>query len=299
MQDNGNLTRMMASWEDRLLVRVAKELGSFISQLTEHPGAFSAYLRTQETPSYAGMPYAGIPAPMSLTSDVSRQRPVGAGPLSSSNPQFTPTLAHRRFSSTTDPSLWGIEEEDESPACLHTTSSSQESAARQAPIQSEREYWEKDLDVKMVFGFLRDRLSYPPEASRAAVSTPTNKSAQQHPPSSLRRAALIRHHHPLISRSHQKHIAATTSSLASSAAPVPAVAQFPHTRLVASPVLGRRPTSLLLYEEDDHASQSTKKSKTSHTVSAGSSRNYWDFGGGVGGSAVSVVSVGSGGGWLD
>jgi len=291
--NNGSLTRVMASWEDRLLARVAKELGTFINQLTEHPGAFSTYLRTQEAP-----PYAGIPTPGFTTSRSSAAQPADVALADATNPQFTPTLAQRRFTSTTDPSLWGIEEQEEAHNHLHTDSSVG-SAAKQ-PTQPDREYWEKDLDVKMVFGFLRDLLSSKSDANHPTSSdtTPTTvpqRAVSSHPAqgasSSLRRAALIRHHHPLISRKHRNSIAANPN--------IAPGAQFPHTRLVTSPILGRRPNSL--YDEDmasTCASHSTKKSKTAHTVSSG--RNYWDIGaGGLRGSAVSVVSVGSGGGWLD
>ena len=46
-----------SSWEFRLLERIARELGILASQISDHPGAFSTYLHSQQTP----LPYAGLP----------------------------------------------------------------------------------------------------------------------------------------------------------------------------------------------------------------------------------------------
>ena len=42
-------------WQHRLLERVAQELGILVSQLSEHPGAFSTYRLAQEIPEYVGL----------------------------------------------------------------------------------------------------------------------------------------------------------------------------------------------------------------------------------------------------
>lgn len=265
-------------WEDRFLARIAKEIGVLVHRLSEHPGAFSTYLKTQEVP-----PYAGLPTPAHLsqpsTSLGNRTRPDVP-----STPQFAPTLKyHRRLSSTTaDPSLWGIEEEHEAQRLdtnLTPTPSHDPAAEQAARLRAECEYWERDLDVKLVFGFLRDRLS----PSRSSTPTPTlnpnhNRPAPPAPSDSLRRAALIRHHHPLVSRNF------TAQSGVSSAVALGMDAPLATTPI--SPVLGRRSS---YFDDEDAlgsscASQSTKKSKTVHSGSLGSSRNFWDIGGSGAGS---------------
>lgn len=261
------LARMSESWESRLLARIAKELGSLVHQISEHPGAFSTYLQAQSDP-----PYAGLPEPTPIwdeTADRSRKPQTHV-----SNPHLSPTLRrHRRQSSAavTDPSLWGIEEEKEE----YESAPTQEQHRRSPSHSQDREYWERDLDIKMVFGYLRSRITTNTDSLKPLAQT-TNKSAaatvaSSARPDSLRRAALIKHHHPLVSR----NLSPSTSSL-----PQP------------SPILGRRQSH---FNEEDAASscasQSTKRSKTRHSgsLSLGSSRNYWDIGAGSLGSGPAGV----------
>src|SRR6202041_40502 len=71
---------------------------------------------------------------------------------------FQPTLAQQQpQQGLADPSLWGIEEEDADvdmiggpPGML---------AAELARLRREQEYWEQELDVRMVFNFLKSRFS--------------------------------------------------------------------------------------------------------------------------------------------
>lgn len=245
------------SWEERLFARIARELGVLVHQISEHPGAFTAFLKTQEQSEYAG-----LPTPSTFSSNEAFQRRTS---------HHRPSHKHRRRHSAamTDPSLFGIEEEVEDDNEVKPQDAQWESAR----LQRERAYWERDLDVKMVFGYLRDRLSSSPRSSPSIPAqalftpkfSPSTKAVSTAPPQdSLRRAALIRHHHPLVSKS-----IARSQTIASSILPL-------------SPVLGRRPNNLVDADgASSCASQSTKKSKTRHSgsLSLGSSRNYWDIGG--------------------
>jgi hypothetical protein len=167
-----------ASWEGRLLDRIARELGILVGQLSDHPGAFS-------TPLLPSIPdYAGIPVTVP-TSSKSQPRPNTLRSSASFN--FDPTLHETDLvtpNSTADSShaaLWGIEEEP-------TT---------QSP-QDERDYWEQSPDIKTVFHFLHNRFTNPRLPSPAAKS-PLN-IATTSTPDSFRRAAVIRQYHPLVSR---------------------------------------------------------------------------------------------------
>jgi len=260
------LARTDSTWEARLIARIAKELGMLVGQLTEHPGAFSAYQEIQEEHiSYAG-----------LTSSVSRQAsspsfvqasmhgttlPSNSSPFS---PDFEPTMRRHEPVAGADfsASQWGVE--DPSPAPSHP--------------QHDREHWERELDVKMVFNFIRNRLlrrrTASPSAHRPSTATaqarsyttnthpPHERPATASSPTNPARAALIRAHHPLISSPR----ASAHRSQRRPLSPVVSLQQPLAT------VLGRRVLS-----ESSCASQSSKRTRTSASVSR--STNYWDWAG--------------------
>lgn len=280
--ESANNTYPGDSWEHRLLERISRELGVLVHQLSEHPGAFSTYLRAQEAPAYAGLP--------SSTTNASTRRPsipattpgaatVDAQSQSASSIVFAPTVPPQP-TSYSEASLWGIEEEPEpAPAPL---------GAADASIhgQREREYWERDLDVKMVFNFLKERFSSRP-TSPVNGSSPNGVNRRDsafHPKSadgsgSQERAAMIRQHHPLVSRNLPTSSGQGHSDHASSSRPAPN-ATTTITVPVPVPVSRQNLQRSRLGNRNagsSCASQSTRRSKRS-----GSSRNYWDLGGSVG-----------------
>ncbi|KAI9652832.1 MAG: hypothetical protein M1831_006357 [Alyxoria varia] len=295
-QSEGDLQLMTSkgSWEEKLVALVARELGHLVHRLVEHPGAFTTYLQTQQP-----LPYAGLPSSSGTTGkipEVPLHSPIPSKEKShvptSPSFEFQPTLKHRQrrtSSGTVDPSLFGIDErQQETPKASNPLTES-------ARLQHEKQYWEQNLDVKLVFSFIRDRFitsarshSHKPSNTSTTCSTP-RPAPSTHPraPStsvnnstdSLRRAALIKHQHPLVSRN-------LTSATSAASIPRP------------SPILGRRHNH---FDEDTAsscASQSTKRSKTRHSgsLSLGSSRNYWDLGGGSG-SLDGMGGLGLGGTW--
>lgn len=265
------------SWERRLLERIARELGILVHQLSEHEGAFSTYTRGQEEPSYAGLPVTEpreVPT-RAKTADTAR-RQSDQPDLAQSDALFTPTLPQSPLSPTdaTDTSLWGIEEE---PA--HSNDPAQQDTARQ---RQEQDYWERDVDVRMIFSYLRRRFSSStpqpsqPDGPLPASWATTTASALGTSPESLRRAEIIRRQHPLVSRAADRAAAQNRRR------------ESLLKRHHMHSLMQRRPGS------SSCASQSTKRTRHSRS---GSSRNYWDLGGSVG-------SVGSGpalssalGGW--
>jgi hypothetical protein len=294
-------------WQHKLLERIARELGDLVHHLSEHPGVYETYLKTNADP----LPYAGLstttavhPLPAETTSQSRLAESLTTSGTSPSVPLFRPTLQNQ--SAYADASLWGIDEELE-PGTMDTDKSNKEnsSSSEAARLAQEREYWERDLDAKMVFRFLLRRFSSSiaqtnqPLDDIESTSNPTSKSrvatsASSVPgPSSSKKAAssiqsthriaLIRQHHPLVSRSNLP-----TSSYA-------APHRHPHNHHHQQPLRGSllrnvsRPAAAALSKSRSScASQSTKKS-LSITVS-GSSRNYWDLG-----SSVGAKSVGLGG----
>ncbi|MCJ1434789.1 hypothetical protein MMC27_004159 [Xylographa pallens] len=171
------------TWEDRLLDRVAREIGFLVQQLSEHSDAFNTYL-CPVTMDYAGIPITN--GAVEETKDTVESEEILE---SSQAPQFTPTLRQRQPSTSSASEYaaeWGIEEhQDPSPTPTLDT-----------------EYWERTPDLKTVFSYLQRRFS---SQQRSVSTTVRPNIATANTPDSLRRAALIRQHHPLVSHSAKAH----------------------------------------------------------------------------------------------
>ncbi|KAJ6069268.1 hypothetical protein N7499_011155 [Penicillium canescens] len=252
-------------WQTKVLQRIAHELGVLVHQLCEHPGAFTTYY--QMTKDISGE-YAGMSINRLAESDVS-QKPFESTAQSAGettgdsmpSPHFMPTL---RDPNREHEAQWGIEDDD--PMGSHSTSD----AAR---AQDEQEYWERGLDVMMVFRYLRNRFSrrgYMPNEAQPP-------SPSRRPQDASRRAAIIRQHHPLVARAHIRSQTQTRRASQYSGVSGPTGVSSPLMR----PHL-RRPGSSC-------ASQSAKLSViSSRRTMTGSSRNYWDIGGSESNSAIGV-----------
>jgi hypothetical protein len=272
-------------WQTRLLERVAQELGTLVHQLSEHPGAFSTYQRTQSAPEYAGLTSTTFnPTP---TTDLNLSRPVSSQPTTDSpaSAHFAPTFQQTPHTYS-EASLWGIEEE---PAEADPLDSFRAPPATTANIAEdlvrEREYWERELDVKMIFSFLVKRFT----SRRSSISSPTRRAASAPSLSAIgtdegvdsaRRAAIIRQHHPLVSGTTGRGLPTSSSSQ-----PRETKRKDATYRTYYNPSASLRHQKLR--SNSSCASQSTKKSKRS----SNSARNYWDLGGSVGSGSVLAGEV--------
>ncbi|KAF7587150.1 hypothetical protein BBP40_007658, partial [Aspergillus hancockii] len=145
-------------WQTKLLQRIAHELGVLVHQLCEQPGAFTTYLTlSNEIPNqYAGMSLGPLPEEndsqlQTVSADpTASQMPASAGD-SILSPQFSPTI--RDPSGREHAAQWGIEDDD-----LNRNSAA-DSLSESVRLQQEKEYWERELDVMMVFRYLRNRFS--------------------------------------------------------------------------------------------------------------------------------------------
>ncbi|KAK4545062.1 hypothetical protein LTR36_003613 [Oleoguttula mirabilis] len=262
-------------WETKLLERIARELGVLVHQLSEHEGAFSTYQRVQEEPEYAGLPMPGATQIRPSPQQQRRRRSSNNVQTAPSDALFTPTLAQAPVSpgEQTDTSLWGIEEEPSQP-------SRDEEGAR---LRQDQEYWERDVDVNMIFSYLRRRFSSntPPPQPTAAGPLPASWATNSasvfgSSPESLRRAEVIRRQHPLVSRAAERAAA--------------------HHKRQES-LLRRHQMQSLLQKRPGGSSCASQSTKRSRRSKSGSSRNYWDLGGSVG-SVGSGPAMSSGlGGW--
>ncbi|KAG8532564.1 uncharacterized protein KY384_002441 [Bacidia gigantensis] len=181
---NGN-----ASWETRLLTRLARELGFLIDHLTEHPGAFS----TLPPPSPPSSEYAGIPVtqPTSSRTRLSqsthqRSIPPPASPSFNFKPSFPPSNLTPDFNAPAadihkHASLWGIEEEPDS-----------------SPKSFDHDYWSRPANPSSLYRILQNHFWRPPSST---TPKPTKANlATTSTADTLRRTAVIRQYHPLVSR---------------------------------------------------------------------------------------------------
>lgn len=230
------------AWQLRALERISRELGMLVNQLSGHPGAFSTYSRVQQAP----IPYAGLPPIPESLNDASRVTAAQATPVSM--PEFKPTVAPP--APLTNPSTG------------RTASHEQNEGSNSAIFTKEE--WEQDLDVRLVFRYLRSRFMSRPSSSGNVSGNPhlaTSNSSDV-----AAKAARVRQHHPLVSRSRpaeRRALRATTPS---------------------SPVHYRHTSSC--------ASHSTRRRKSSC-----SSRHYWDIGAGSVGTGSLIAAAGPMGSW--
>ena len=264
-------------WQHRLLERIARELGTLVHQLTQHPGAFSTYQRTLEPPPYVGVTSSEATIHTLIADNPEEHSKEEADTSSQTSPHFSPTLSKPTAAPTHDTSIWGIEETPLDPNTPYNNNNDPEDEAN--AIRQEREYWERELDVKMIFDFLCNRFasrnSSPARTPTTTAATtrnrPTAQAAAQTPLRKNRtaayvpahRAALVQQQHPLASRSRREML------LRQAYRPAPAV-----QRCQA--------------ETSSCASQSTRKSRKTNSTS----RKYWDLGGSSIGSGP-TASVGT------
>lgn len=278
-----NTTEGDSSWQLRVLDRIAVELGNMVSQLSAHPhpGAFSTYTHMQQVPlAYAGLPAipeGAVQAANTTTGSedtknniASRRSSDVEGSAMPAMPKFQPTLQ-------TIPNT--------QPMDIPRTKSSnmpvEASAPEKQPGTFSQQEWEQDLDIKLVFKYLRNRFTY----SRTAASNPPPHAQAHHshstpasPDIAARAAARVRQNHPLV-RGMPPHARRTSFKIS---VPAGTMSQ-----------LQRHPSSC--------ASQSTKRSGRRGSISVSSrhsSRHYWDVGaGGSVGTGSLIASTGAMGSW--
>ncbi|KAI9761539.1 MAG: riboflavin kinase [Chaenotheca gracillima] len=282
-------------WQDRLIERIARELGVLVHQISGHPGAFSTYLRTQQEPDYVG---STTPTQHKQTSNpdstnlpsrltLADRQSVTSRSASVAVPEFSPTIPHHhtnaRTSSIHHAETWGV---DESP---HTSSfaggDSRAAFARRKEaerLKYEREYWERELDVSMMFSFLKNRFRRRSSTSNATTSG--SRPSHTTPNTAAARAAVIRQHHPLVSASrHPAHVRRSSNIYHQPTSP---------TALSASAALLKRKSSSCAAQSQ--SSNKSRRSRAAAAATSGGSRNYWDLGGS---SASAIASMGGLGTW--
>jgi hypothetical protein len=255
-----------SSWEYRLLDRIARELGILVNQLSDHPGAFSTYLKTHAEP----LPYAGLPVIPETARDLPAPSDVQEHTQNPSlTVEFQPTLQN-----VTQPL----------PIPLTSTSLSEPvhaagDATPRAAQPISREEWEADLDIKLVFRYLRDRFvskfGSPSPLSPGLHTQGTSHLATAHTAEAAARAARVRQYHPLVHPSHNHAREKERNRVRTWRATVP-----------GSGGAGAREALHIRRRSSSCASEGKLSGLRVAAMRSGSSRHYWDFG---------HSSVGSGG----
>lgn len=255
-----------STWQLHVLERVAKELGMFVNHISKHPGAFSTYTRVQQI----SLPYAGLPVIPEMPVNVN-ERPQRMGSSAASMPQFRPTVD--QFGGAMP-----VEASTHSAPSVPTA----EAAASCGQTFTQQE-WEQDLDIRLVFRYLRSRFTSshtPPPSFTSGTSHLATSSTQD----LAAKAARVRQHHPLISHTHTHGHAHHRTR--------PAERRTFKVTTPSSPVAMR-------HASGSCASQSTRRSaRRSSMSSRQSSRHYWDIGGnGSIGTGSMIASAGPMGSW--
>lgn len=253
-----------SSWQIRMLEKVAKELGQLVHQLSEHPNTFSTYSRMQQMP----IPYAGLPViPESANDPVISDIPTAAAAAaaaaaetletSSTIPEFHPTIPIPSSKPIDIPQAHLPSHSTHSKPQLQTDNG----------LAFTQDEWEQDLDIRLVFRYLRTRFL---SRSSSSVLSSTSHLATSSTQDIAAKVARVRQHHPLISRTRNAPMERRKSKAAT----------------VSNPTLFRPASSC--------ASQSTRRSLRKSSCS--SSRHYWDIGGSVGTGSM-IATTGPMGSW--
>ncbi|KAF3939389.1 hypothetical protein ABW19_dt0209100 [Dactylella cylindrospora] len=283
------LKRMDSSWEERLFERLARELGILAQHYTPHvaKAAFSTYVTGKSgDKSSTEVPNAKPRSAGTVTPKTGASKPLvgsssshtSSDPLASTR-QFHPTISHAQVETDSHAANWGIEDGPLSSSLL--------SASSEARVDAEivREYWEKELNVRMLFSYLKSKLATPQASSSTAAarrpsvsSTSTARNfpltTPNQPKKRFTNSPPIHHQHPLIAQSQS-----VNHTKAKRVSPIASL-----TSVLGVGMGGFRSGSSC-------ASQSTTKKSGQKAGSKGSvnSKHYWDVGSTVGSSRSSCV----------
>lgn len=253
-----------STWQVQLLERVARELGLLVNHLSSHPGAFSTYRDVQHMP----IPYAGLPVIPEAAADTNEAAEKKADDSVPSMPQFHPTVT-----GPTQPiAIPGAHSSALSLDPAHSILADGNTSGHTFTQQE----WEQDLDIRLVFRYLRSRFTSG-RPSAASFTSGTSHLATASTQDAAAKAARVRQHHPLVSHTHQRGTRAADRRAFKATAP-------------SNPVV-------LRHAPGSCASQSTRRSARRSSISSRhSSRHYWDIGGSMGTGSM-IASTGALGTW--
>ncbi|CAD6499832.1 BgTH12-03938 [Blumeria graminis f. sp. triticale] len=282
----GSVKREDSSWEYKLLERIGRELGILAGQISEHPPALNTNSRIQSRP----LPYAGF---IFLTDNKTVTPPSNQNFNEESSvtsrppdPEFQPTIPARSQSS---------------PNLFKSTASQSSTRTNKAPRTNiinkndlAREDWERDLDLKAVFRYLRDRVTtkfLSPSTSRSSLVTTSEPILSIRTADTVTRAARVREHHPLVCGGISRENANPANINWKVSVPVSTVVSG-----ISSSILGASSGPNQAYNTLKSGQDESRACDIDKAIQSGSSRHYWDWAGSVG-SGNGVGGTGAMGSW--
>ncbi|RKF60756.1 hypothetical protein OnM2_047044 [Erysiphe neolycopersici] len=283
-QNEPNQRYDQISWEYKILQHIARELENLANKISDSPHRLNNYLHPPNTSiSYAGLPI--IPK-VTDSQKLSSQSPIIESSFISSplDPEFQPTI---KTHTQSIPNLKSITTE---------TSEDREKTLRtREGLKREltRDEWERDLDLKLVFRYIFDRVATkfsssapssnlnPADSSKEGTRVGTVDTAT--------RAACVRRHHPLISErtTKKKTTRPINRTWAVSVPPSSVPSASPNPRTLGVNLNTQKNNSL---GSGSCAGEREKK------IMSESSRNYWDWAESVG-SSKTTPGTGTMGSW--
>ncbi|POS82737.1 hypothetical protein EPUL_006521 [Erysiphe pulchra] len=274
------------SWEYKILQHIARELENLANRISDSPLRLNNYLHPPNTSiSYAGLPIIpeatdsqkpSLQCPKLDSSLVCRPLEIEFQPTIKTHAKSTPDLKSN----------------------LSETSEDREKKLRtQEGLKREltRDEWERDLDLKLVFRYIFDRVATKFSSSTSASpsnSNPADSSRQRTRVGTVdtaTRAACVRRHHPLISErtTKKKTIRPINRTWTVSVPPSSGPSVSPSPRTLGVNFNNQRNNSL---GSGSCAGEREKK------IMSESSRNYWDWADSVG-SSKKTPGTGAMGSW--
>ncbi|KAH6627182.1 hypothetical protein B0J18DRAFT_366092 [Chaetomium sp. MPI-SDFR-AT-0129] len=271
-----------SEWQLRMLDRISRELGVLVHQMSSHPGAFSTYNRVQQMP----LPYAGLPVIPETPADASETgRGLDGSSSISAMPRFQPTVPRPLDTFSSRPSEPASHQTSPATAGVTPSHDTQHSFTQKE--------WEQDLDIRLVFRYLRSRFTSSRQAAPSAFSSSTSHLATSSTQDAAAKAARVRQHHPLVSHAHSHgyhhhHHHHLHHHHHHRPRPVERRSFKISTTPAAAAAAGKAGSC---------ASQSTRRSARRSSISSRpSSRHYWDIGGSIGTGSV-IAGTGPMGSW--
>lgn len=285
------LKRMDTMWEERLFERLARELGVLAQYYTPDvaKAAFSTYVTGSAQDSTGVLATAAKPRSIgpgtplytlypSLRSSTSFST---LDPLSSTR-QFRPTI-DGEDDTDSHAANWGIED--------RPLTSSLHSASSEARVDAEivREYWEKELNVRMLFSYLKSKLATTPTATQESPATaPTTRRPSASSTTTARTVPAISNRYSSASLNqplHQQHPLISHAQTVNNTTKAKRISPIASLTSVWGVGMGG------FRSGSSCASQSTTKKSGPKVASKGSvsSKHFWDVGSTVGSSRSSCV----------
>ncbi|RKF53738.1 hypothetical protein GcM3_216044 [Golovinomyces cichoracearum] len=286
LQSTPNKEYGKISWELKILERIACELGTLASKISDHPSRFNSSLPFPDIPVVPDTEKSQTAIPNNVRFDSS----VTSRPLNSQLKSTFRKRAQRNSDSFTSAASQSTDEREIKVR-----------AGKSNRRELTREEWERDLDLKLVFRYICDRVTTKFNSSTSSAST--NSSPKNHPMKSTKQraamssmnscscAAVAGQCHHLISKrctEKQKPCSSRTWRVSVPTETVPNDAKSPQAFGVTFSAPRNNQKNL------GKNCRSSDRVKT--IIRSGSSRNYWDWAESVG-SGKTTLGAGPTGSW--